>query len=228
MSKTLTRMALLALLLVLLTGCDFWIYQVEPTPTAAPPPPPGSACAVASVERLQAWLDEKIPRSEKEVPGGVVYLDTPRVTNCDANKMYLQIRIGYQRGDLVIEVGLLEQSLNLRYDEGQGSVCLDLLGGGTLSAPDMAPQGVAQVGEQIQVGETKARIDAASPLDQMPADVRERFDQAVSKSVTIDGGDQQGIGTEAAGILLDWAVGDLVQRLNTALANLIGACLSVR
>jgi hypothetical protein len=224
-----TRIAFLAILMVLLAGCDFWIYQIEPTPTAAPPPPPGSACAVVSIEQLQAWMNEKLPRSEKEVPGGVVYLDTPRVTNCDANKMYFQLRMGYQRGDLVIEIGLLEHSFDLRYDEGQGNVCLDLVG--ILGSPDMAPQGVQQVGQSIKVAEVRSQIEGGpSPLDSMPPEVRQQFDQAVKQGVGIQGGDPQaqGIGDNAAQILLNWAVGDLLQRFNDGLAQLIGACIPTR
>jgi hypothetical protein len=172
-------------------------------------------------------MDEKLPRSEREVPGGVVFLDTPRVTNCDANRMYLQIVVGYQRGDLTVELGLLEQGLDLRYSPDQGAVCLDLLGGGTLSSPGISPQGVEQVGQDIKLGDTKAGINGVSPLDEMPPEVRQQFDQAVSENVGIEGGEQQGIGTEAAGILLDWAVGDLVGRLNAELAKLLGACIEV-
>lgn len=224
MRRARTRLAALGLLVMFLAGCDFWVYQVEPTPTPAPPPPPGSACAVLPPGRLQSWLEEKLPRSEKEVPGGVVYFDTPRVTNCIENTAYVQVRVGYQRDNLVIELGLTEFSFDLRYDGEQGQVCLDLVG--ALSAPEMAPQGVEQVGESIQVSETRAGINASS-LDAMPAATRQQFDAAVSAKVGIAGTESQGIGNEAAGILLDWAVGDLLERLSVEFAKLIGACIAV-
>ncbi len=227
MRQTLARLVALGLLAVLLAGCDFWVYQVEPTPTPAPPPPPGSACAVLPTGRLQSWLNEKLPRSEKEVPGGVVYFDTPRVTNCDGNTAYLQVRVGFQRDNLVIELGLAEASFDLRYDAGQGRVCLDL--SGALVAPEMAPQGVEQVGQSIKVAETQAGINAVSPLDAMPAATRQQFDAAVSAKAGGTGIDAQtqGIGTAAAGILLDWAVRDLLERLNIEFAKLIGACITL-
>jgi len=229
MNKKITEIVLVGMLLVLLAGCDFGIYQVEPTPTPVPPPPPGSACAVASLEQLQGWMNEKLPRSEKEVPGGVVYLDTPRVVNCDENKMYFQVRIGYQRDNLVIEIGLLEHSFDLRYDEGQGNVCLDLVG--MLGASGLDAQGVQQVGQEIKVSEVRVQIQGGpSPLDSMPPEVRQQFDQAIDNNTgNISAqGEAQGIGDGAAQILLDWAVGDLLQQFNNGLAQLLGACIPVQ
>jgi hypothetical protein len=229
MSKTVVRIALIIVLAALLAGCDPWVYQVAPTPTPVPPPPSGSACAMATLGQLQGWMDEEFPRSEKEVPGGVVYMDPPRVVNCDVNTMYFQLRVGFQSELVVIELALLEHSFNLHYDEGQGNVCLDLLG--VLSSPGgLDAQGVTQVGEEIHVAETRASImGGPSPLDGMPPDVRERFDQAVEANIGIQGDPQtQGIGTDAAQILLDWAVGDLLAQFNNSLADLIGACIPVR
>lgn len=227
MRKTMVRIALLGILVVLLTGCDPWIYQVEPPPTPVAPPPPGSACAVAPREQLQRWMDDKLPRSEKEVPGGVVYMDPPRVVNCDVNTMYFQLRVGYQSELVVIELALLEHSFDLRYDEGQGNVCLDLVG--LLSARGLDAQGVNQVGQEIKVAETRASImGGPSPLDTMPPEVRQQFDQAVAENVGIQGDPEtQGIGDGAAQILLDWAVGALLEQFNNRLANLMGACISV-
>jgi hypothetical protein len=228
MRKTMLRIALTGMLVLLLTGCDPWIYQIAPTPTPVPPPPPGSACAAVTLGQLQSWMDEKLPRSEKEVPGGIVYMDPPRVVNCDVNKMYFQVRVGYQSELLVIELALLEHSFDLRYDEGQGNVCLDLLG--LLSAPGgLEAQGVSQVGQEIKVAETRASImGGPSPLDAMPPEVRQQFDQAVAENVGIQGDPEtQGIGDGAAQVLLDWAVGELLQQFNNSLADLIGACVSV-
>ena len=225
MRKKWVWIALIGILVVLLTGCEPWIYQVAPTPTPAPPPPPGSACAMAPRSQLQAWMDEKLPRSEKEVPGGIVYLAALQVVNCDVNQMYLQVRVGYQSELLVVELAVSEHSLGLRYDEGRGTVCLDLLG--MLAAPDLNPQGVNQVGHDIKVVDTQASImGGPSPLDAMPPAVRQQFDQAVSENLGIQGDPQtQGIGDGAAQILLDWAVGELLQQFNSALAGLIGACI---
>jgi hypothetical protein len=178
--------------------------------------------------QLQAWMDEKLPRSEKEVPGGIVYLNPPQVGNCDVDTMYFQVRVGYQSELVVVELAVLEHSFDLRYDEGQGNVCLDLLA--LLSAPEeLNAQGVTQVGQDVKVAETKASImGGPSPLDEMPPDVRQQFEQAVEESVGIQGDPEtQGIGDGAAQILLDWAVGELLAGFNNKLAELVGVCIPV-
>jgi hypothetical protein len=183
---------------------------------------------MATLAQLQGWMDEKFPRSEKEVPGGVVYMDPPRVVNCDMNTMYFQLRVGYQSELVVVELAVVEHAFDLRYDEGQGNVCLDLLA--LLSAPEeMDAQGVTQVGQDIKVAETRASITGGpSPLDAMPPEVRQEFDQAVDESVGIQGDPEtQGIGDGAAQILLDWAVGELLAGFNNRLAELVGVCIPV-
>jgi hypothetical protein len=221
------RRILLAVLVLLVlplgSGCDLSISRESSAPTPVPPAPPGSACAAVSVAQLQAWMDEKLPRQEQEVFGGVVYLDAPQVVNCAENTAYFQVRIGFQGGGLTVELGLLEDSFDMRYYPDQGSVCLDLHA--LLSGPGLQPQGVEQVGQQITVAEARS---LSISTESMPAEARQRFDQAVGKAA-IEGGESQaqGIGTEAAGVLLDWAVGELLGRLNQAIANLVGACIPV-
>jgi len=227
MDKVLVRISLVGVLVALLAGCDFRIYQIAPTPTPVAPPPAGSACAMAPLAQLQAWMDGKLPRSEKEVPGGVVYLAAPQVVNCDVNTMYFQVRVGFESEPLVVELALLEHAFDLRYDEGQGTVCLDLAG--LLASQGLNAQGVSQVGQEIKVAQTRASITGGpSPLDAMPPEVRQQFDAAVEANVGIQGDPQtQGIGDGAAQILLDWAVGELLEQFNNELANLIGACIAV-
>ncbi len=222
MTRMRAGIVFLLLLLALLAGCDYEFVRTVPPATAGPTSPPGSPCAAVSRESLQSWLNEKLPRQEKEVLGGVVYLDSPRVSNCMGNRLDFQVLIGYQRPNVLIELGVTEGHIDLRYDPGAGEVCVDLFS--LLGSANLEPQGVEQAGQEIKVAEVKAGINDS--LQEMPAQVRQKLDEAAD-SVSIQGGDPnvQGIGTDAAGPLLDWAVGELLDRLNGALARLVGGCM---
>jgi len=218
------RVALLLLLILLLQGCDIVIRQVEEPPTPAPSPQPGSACAAVSVERLQDWMADRFPRLEKQVAGGTVYLETPSITNCDENRAYYRVRVGFQRRGFLIELGLFEDYFDLRYEADTGRVCVDLH---SLLSSELLPKGVEEVGQEIKVadvGPTTAK--AYTEGLGMPAEASEQFQEAVAR-VAMEGvsPEEQGIGTEAAKILMDWSVGDLLQGFNSLLAGLIGACI---
>ncbi len=217
-------LVLLAFLLLLpASGCELSVGVQWPTPV--PPAEPGAACAAVSVAQLQAWMDEKLPRQEKDVFAGVVYLDAPRIVNCDGNTVYFHVRIGFHGGGMTVELGLLEDSFALRYYPDQGNVCLDLHA--LVFGRGLRSQGVEQVGQQVTVAD--ARNPMSISAQSMPPETRQRFDQAVGKAA-ITGADPQaqGIGTEAAGVLLDWAVQELLDRLNQAIAGLVGACVPVQ
>ena len=206
-------------LLPLLGSCEIVVRPLKPT--QGPPPPPGSACAAVSTAQLQTWMDEKLPRIEEEVVGGVVYLGPPQVTNCLENTVHFQVRIGYQAEGLLIELALMEDSVDLAYYPDEAKVCLDLHA--LLASEELSPQGIEEVGQEIKVAEMQTQIATASPA--MPAETRQQLDQALGKASLHGDPQTQGIGPEAAGILLGWAADELMERFNGQLAGLIGACI---
>ncbi|MBN1483116.1 MAG: hypothetical protein JXA37_00195 [Chloroflexia bacterium] len=211
-------LALVLFSLPLLAGCEIDIRELEPT--LAPPPPPGSACAATSIESLQVWADSKIERMEEDLAGGVLYLNTPQVSNCIEDSAYFQLRVGYKRDGFRAEVALLEGSFDLSYDAEGDLVCLDLHA--LLQAEELDAQGVEQVGQEIKVVEAQAELSSAR---QIPAEERQQLEQALDQA-SIQGDPQtQGVGPEGAGILLDWSLDDLLERFNTRLAELAGACI---
>lgn len=220
--KAVSRTVVLLCVFSCLLGCQIVISRIKPTPSPAPPPPPDSACAAVQ-GRLQPWLDEKLPRFEKEVAGGIVFLDTPRVTNCIEDRAYFTVRVGFERPELLIELDVLEGGFNLAYDPDQGRACLDLLH--PLAGVELSDEGVERVGQEVKVAEVQA--EGKSSIQSMPAETREKLDRALDKA-SIEGADPkvQPIGTEAAGILMDWSVGELVDRLAAGLAQLLGLCIS--
>ena len=220
------RRSLVVLSLVVLCGCDIVIRQIGPTPTPVPTSQPGSACSAVSVDRLQRWMAEKFPRLGKQIVGGTVYLDTPQITNCAEDTAYFQVRVGYERKGFLIEMGLLEDHFDLLYDAGRGTVCLDLHS--ILSSAPLAAQGLEQVGQAIKLADVQGTTAKSVPEGLgMPADVSQQFEEAVAKSYVEGVGPQeQGIGTEAAGVLMNWSVGELLEQFNNGLAGLIGACIS--
>ncbi len=225
MGKQIRWVISLVLLLTLLASCDLSLIRGGPEPTQGPPPPEGSACAAVSTDQLQSFMNEKLPRMEKDVSGGVVYIDTPQVSNCIENTAYYQLHIGFQREGVVVDLGLTEDSFAMSYDAAQNRVCLNI--GSIFSAPELSPQGLEQVGQEVKLADVSAsNIDNANSISSMPAETRQRLDAAVGKA-SIEGVDvqTQGIGPDAAGILMDWAVGELIQRFNDAVANLVGACI---
>jgi hypothetical protein len=221
--KPLLRIVILLSILSCLVGCQIVVQRIKPTPSPAPPPPPDTACA-AVAGRLQPWLDEKLPRFEKEVAGGVAFLNTPQVTNCIEDRAFFVVRVGFERPELRVELDVLEGSLNLVYHPDDGRVCLDLLH--PLSDAELSSQGIEQVGQEIKLADVQEGGKAS--IDSMPTETRARLDQALSKA-SIDGADPktQSIGTEAAGILMDWSVDELVDRFVAGLTQLLGLCISL-
>lgn len=219
MMRRLKRLSV-TILLLLLFACDIVIEPTTPTP--GPPPPPESACAHISTDELQGWIDERIERQEKPVAGGVVYVDTPQVTNCIEDSAYFQVHVGYERPGLSVELAVLEHHFALAYYPEQGEVCLDMAG--FLEADELSGQGVEQAGQTITVAEVQQDMDRPS-TERMPAQTRQELDEALGKAAISGDPETQTIGAEAAEILMDWAVEDLLDELNRQLARLIGACL---
>lgn len=219
-ARPILNILVLLFLLTPLAGCEIAVRPLEPT--QGPPPPAGSACAAISTGELELWLANKLPRFEQEVVGGAVYLGPPQVTNCLENTAYFQVRVGYQRPGLQVELSVLEDSFDLAYYPDESKVCLDLHA--MIPSGEISSQGVEQVGQEIKVAEVQAEMAKASP--DMPTETRQRLDRALGQA-GIQGGDPQtqGIGPEAAGLLLQWALDELLQRFNSQLADLIGACI---
>jgi hypothetical protein len=216
--------AVLCVVLFPLVGCDIVIRRLGPTPTPPPPPPPGSACSVVSIQDLQAWLDDKISRFEQEVVGGTAYIDVPQMTNCMENTAFFQVRVGYERPGLVLELGVWEGSFELVYYPDQGNVCLDLQA--LVDSEELSQQGLEQAGAEIKVAEVQNELSRTAP-ESMPTETRQQLESAV-ETASIQGDPQsQGIGTEGAEALLDWALEELLKRLNGRLAELVGACIPV-